>query len=71
MRSLTTIFTLLLLSHFAHAQDAAPNWLEHTLYGSGKLNVVILVIGVILASIGGWMFTMDRRLKRMEDQLKK
>jgi hypothetical protein len=50
-----------------NAQDAAPSWLENSLYGNGKINAVIAVIAVILLGIGVWLYRQDRRLKRLED----
>ena len=70
MRTLTFI-SLLLLSVGAHAQSAAPSWLEDTLYGNGKLNTVLIVVSVIILGIGFWMFSMDRRLKKLEARTKK
>jgi hypothetical protein len=55
----------------ANAQDAAPCWLENTLYGNGKINAVIAVIAVILLGIGVWLYRQDRRLKRLEDAQRK
>ncbi len=70
MRTRASLF-LLLLAMSAHAQSAAPNWLENTLYGNGKLNTVLIVVSVIIVGIGFWMFAMDRRIKRMEERIKK
>lgn len=71
MRNFSLLTLLVLNTLSAHAQDAAPGWLETTLYGNGKINVVILVVAIILLGIGLWMFSMDRRLRRMEKDLKK
>ncbi|MBL7982375.1 MAG: hypothetical protein JNL52_11275 [Flavobacteriales bacterium] len=71
MRNFSLLTLLLLTSVSALGQDAAPGWLESTLYGNGKINVVILVVAVIISGIGLWMFSMDRRLRRMEKNLKK
>lgn len=70
MRTLL-LFTFFILGFVARAQNAAPNWLEETLYGNGKINVVLIVVGVIIVGIGVWMFRMDRKLTRMEKQVKK
>ncbi len=45
----------------------APSWLEETMFRSGKINVVVAVVAVILAGLAAWMFMMDRKLRRMED----
>ena len=53
------------------AQQPAPDWLEETLYSSGKINTVIAVVAVLLIGLAVWLFRMDRRIKRMEEDLKK
>jgi len=58
--------SLLLMSITASAQNAAPTWLESTLYGSGKINAVVAVVAVIILGIGVWMWNMDKRIRRME-----
>lgn len=65
------LLPFLILGLAAHAQEAAPSWLEKTLYGNGKINVVLIVVGVIIVGIGAWMFRMDRKLTRLEKQVKK
>lgn len=70
MRTLL-LFALLPASVAAHAQGAAPSWLEDSLHGSGKFNAVTIVVGVIILGIGLWMWSMDRKLRRMEDRMKK
>jgi hypothetical protein len=53
------------------AQQPAPDWLEETMYHSGKINTVIAVVAVLLIGLAAWMFSMDRRIKKMEQELKK
>jgi CcmD family protein len=65
------LFTLFFTSTFAHAQGAAPTWLEDSLHAQGKFNAVTIVVGVIILGIGLWMWSMDRKLKRMEERMKK
>jgi hypothetical protein len=43
---------------------------EETMFRSGKINVVVAVVTVILAGLGTWLFLLDRRVKRMEDRTK-
>lgn len=62
------LLSLFLFAAAAQAQNAAPTWLEESLYGNGKINAVLAVVTIILLGIGIWMFSMDRRLKRMEDR---
>ena len=65
------LLPVLLFSLAARAQGAAPNWLEATLYGNGKINVVLIVVAVIILGIGVWLFRLDRKLTRMEERMKK
>lgn len=60
-----------LLSFHPLALQAAPSWLEHSLHGNGKINVVVAVVGLIVLGLGLWMWRMDLRLKRMEEQQRK
>ena len=62
--------SLLLMSNIVSAQNAAPSWLESTLYGSGKINAVVAVVAVIILGIGVWMWNMDKRICRMEGKSK-
>lgn len=65
MRTLLSFF-LLLSTIVANAQNAAPSWLESTLYGSGKINVVVGVVAIIILGIGIWLWRMDRRITNLE-----
>lgn len=61
-------FILLLTTMVANAQNAAPSWLESTLYGNGKINVVVGVVAVIILGIGFWLWRMDRRISSLEKE---
>ena len=52
-------------------QHPSPHLLEETMYHSGKINTVIAVVAVLLIGLAAWLFSMDRRIKRMEQDLKK
>ena len=56
-----------LASSATFAQDNAPGWLVDALYSSGKMYTVITVISVVLIGLVTWLFLMDRRIKRMEE----
>jgi CcmD family protein len=47
----------------------APHWLEDRLYGGGKMNAVAAVVAAIFIGIGWWMWSQDRRLKRLERRI--
>lgn len=59
-------FLLFITSFAARAESAAPSWLETTLYGNGKINVVVAVVAVIILGIGVWLWRMDRRISKLE-----
>lgn len=65
MRTLLS-FLLIIPAVAAKAESAAPSWLESTLYGSGKINVVVGVVAVIILGIGIWLWRMDRRITNLE-----
>jgi hypothetical protein len=67
LRSLTS-FLAALASASTFAQ--APSWLEETMFRSGKINVVVAVVAVVLVGLAVWMFAMDRKLRRMEERMK-
>jgi len=74
MRTLHRLSALLigtLAAAGTFAQQPAPDWLEETMYHSGKINTVIAVVAVLLIGLAAWLFSMDRRIKRMEQDLKK
>lgn len=48
------------------AGSTAPDWLVDTMYGSGKINTVVIVMSVVLIGIGAWMFLLDRRIGKLE-----
>lgn len=41
------------------------------MYHSGKINTVIAVVSVLLVGLAVWLFSMDRRIRTMEQDLKK
>jgi hypothetical protein len=66
-----TKIKLLLVSLFlpvATFANDAPDWLENTLFSSGKMNTVIAVVLVILIGILIWLFIQDKRIKRLEEK---
>jgi type IV secretory pathway VirB2 component (pilin) len=63
-----TFITAALASAGTFAQDPQQGWLVNTLYANGKINVVVAVVAVILAGLSFWMFSMDRRLRKMEGE---
>lgn len=69
--SLLILVILLALPASSFAQETAPPWLEETMFASGKINTVLIVVSVVLLGLGGWMFAMDMKLRNLERRLKK
>lgn len=68
MRTLV-LLTTVVMTLAAHGQDGTV--VGDALAGNSKLNVVAAVVAVIILGIGVWMWRMDRKLGRMEEELKK
>jgi len=58
-----TILVILLMS-LNHAQAAVTDHYEH----SGKLATIVACVDVILIGIGLFLFYLERRVKKLEDQ---
>jgi len=67
----STIKTLLLsvLPLLAQAQYKSEGW-DQTFRQSGKIYVVVAVITLILLVLIGYLITQDRRISRIEKELK-
>lgn len=72
MRTIARTLALLLTLGTSIATFASepPSWLVDTMYKSGKINAVVAVVTVIIAGLATWLFLMDRRLKRMENEVR-
>ena len=74
MRTITRALTVILLSLFSgatFAQQSQESWLVETMYKSGKINSVMAVVAVLIAGLAAWMFVIDRKVRRMEDEMNK
>lgn len=60
------LFGLCLLTMPLFAQ-ADENWLNNTMFSSGKINVVVGVVSVIFVLIVIYLISIDRKLKKMEE----
>lgn len=63
--------TASLYSAATFAQDGQQGWLVDTMYKSGKINSVMAVVAVLIAGLAAWMFMMDRKVRRMEQEQQK
>jgi CcmD family protein len=54
-----------LLSSTVVAQTGT-DWLENTMFSSGKINVVVAVVSVVFVLIVIYLISIDRKLKKLE-----
>ncbi len=67
----STIITLLafLTATGLQAQDQT-DWLNNTMFASGKIKVVATVISVAFVLIVGYLVYLDRKVKKLEEREK-
>lgn len=72
MKKLIILLLLMINGIAAFAQSDGGAQMADTLRSSGKIYVVILVICIIFAGLAIFLFSIDRRLKKIEksDQFK-
>jgi CcmD family protein len=61
MRKLTTLLSLALPA-LGWAQQ------ENTMYSEGKIYVVIAVIGIIFVGLAAYLFQLDRKITKIENE---
>ena len=67
MKKLTFLLLLLLSCTTVFAQDASVQ-MDDALKSNGKIYVVVAVIAIIFTGIAIYLFTIDRRLKKIEKE---
>jgi hypothetical protein len=60
---------LVLFSLLSSVGMSAQSALDETMHSSGKINVVIAVIGVILLGFFIYLFMIDRKVTKLEKQI--
>ncbi|HEY0056962.1 MAG TPA: CcmD family protein [Pedobacter sp.] len=65
MKKILSLFVLLSVMIQANAQDVE---MATGLRSSGKIYVVVIVILVIFIGLLGYLFSIDRRLKKLEKE---
>ena len=60
----------LFVALLTNAQDAAPPQMADGMRAEGKIYVVIAVMAVIFLCVAAYLFRIDRKLKKLEDDLK-
>ena len=66
MKKLTLLLLLLVGNLAVFAQQNQPVEMADALRSSGKIYVVITVICIIFVGLAIFLFSMDRRLKKLE-----
>lgn len=69
-RFLLSIILLLLMVFPAFSQEMAANEESNIFWQSGKIYVVIAVIAIIFAGIIVYLISIDRKVGKMEKELK-
>lgn len=65
------LFLVLLISSISgFAQQATPVEMADGLYQSGKIYVVIIVLSVIFAGIITYLIMLDRKISKLEKEVK-
>ncbi len=65
MKKITATFLMLMMTLQLFAQGSSSTITE-TLYGSEKIYVVVVCVGVILVGLLLFLFSVERRLKKLE-----
>ena len=71
LAQLTAVMSLLLMPVSTFAATEAPGWLEETMFASGKINTVVMVVSVVFIGLAIWMFNMDRKIGKLEKGIRK
>jgi hypothetical protein len=66
VKPLMAIMVLMASPLSTFAASEVPGWLQERMFASGKINTVVLVVGVVLIGIAIWMFALDRRIGKLE-----
>ncbi|HXC04832.1 MAG TPA: CcmD family protein [Bacteroidia bacterium] len=69
MKKLFTLFLFIFLSVFVSAQNNTPEMAD-SLRASGKIYVVVCVAAIVMAGLILYLVTIDRKVARMERELK-
>jgi len=67
-------FILLVLMTVWCVQEAiaqtGTDWLENTMFSSGKINVVVAVVATVFVLMVVYLIAIDRKLKKLEEREK-
>ncbi len=68
MKKILFLIISLLSFTAAFAQNAGGVEMADALYSSGKIYVVVATLAVIFVGLAFYLFSIDRRLKKVENQ---
>jgi CcmD family protein len=68
MKSLFTLLLVTVISTLLSAQEQVP--MADTMRSEGKIYVVVAIALIILLGLIGYLFMMDRKVSRLEKQIK-
>lgn len=68
MKKLVSLLPALLCCAVVYAQQGQPVEMADNMRNSGKIYVVIATIVIIFAGLAVYLFTIDRRLKKIEKE---
>jgi len=63
-----TFFLTLLFSSGVLYGQSGTDWLENTMFQSGKINVVVAVVAILIIILFVYLFYIDRKLKKIEEE---
>ena len=61
---------LLMLNSFISVAQNNDVQMADTFYQEGKIYVVITILAIVLVGIAVYLFTIERKLKKLEDSIK-
>jgi heme/copper-type cytochrome/quinol oxidase subunit 2 len=65
-----SLFIFLLTSFFVNAQETTAPQMADGMRAEGKIYVVITVMTVIFLCVAAYLIIIDRKVKKLEDELK-
>lgn len=69
MRVIVTMCSILLFAINTYAQTPNETEMADVMRSNGKIYVVITVLLVIFATLAAYLFSIDRRIKKLEDKV--
>lgn len=73
-KTITALFLLFILTGNSFAQAVSsepPVEMATGLYQSGKIYVVVVVLSIIMLGIAGYLVMLDRKVSKLEKEIKK